>query len=290
MKLVVGADDYGLTPLVSRGILRAHREGIVTSTSVLAVGRALDVAGRWLPEAPLLGVGVHLAAVGEDPPILTAREVPTLVDAFGRFPLTWRGFARRVLGGRVDPEELSREFAAQIERVRFFRSEVTHLDTHQHIHLLPVVSGRVLELCRRFRVGAMRVTRGGWLRASGPIVSALAVALARRARKAGVAFTDVTAGFAEAGRLTARSIRTALFRMACSKTDSGELIAHPGETGDGARERFAWGYHWEGELAALVDPRVRRTCDELGFRLSTYADLRTPPGEGRPETGNPDGS
>ena len=290
MKLVVGADDYGLTPLVSRGILRAHREGIVTSTSVLAVGRALDVAGRWLEDAPLLGVGVHLAAVGEDPPVLTAREVPTLVDPFGRFPLTWRGFARRVLGGRVDPEDLSREFSAQIERVRVFRSEVTHLDTHQHIHLLPIVSGRVLELCRRFGIGALRVTRGGWRRASGPLVSTLASALARRARKAGVAFTDVTAGFVEAGRFTARTIRTALLNMAHSKANSGELIAHPGEPGDRARERFAWGYDWEGELAALLDPAVRRTCDELGFRLSTYADLRTRSGIDRCETGGRHGS
>ncbi|MDP9418579.1 MAG: ChbG/HpnK family deacetylase, partial [Actinomycetota bacterium] len=77
--LIVNADDYGLTAGVSRGILRAHREGIVTSTSVLAVAPGFATTVGWLGESPQLDVGAHLAAVGEDPPLLSAAEIPTLV-------------------------------------------------------------------------------------------------------------------------------------------------------------------------------------------------------------------
>src|SRR4051812_5129885 len=78
--LIVNADDYGLTPGVSRAIVDGHRDGIVTSTSVIALGPAFAATRPWLDEVPALGTGAHLAAVGEDPPLLSAREIPTLVD------------------------------------------------------------------------------------------------------------------------------------------------------------------------------------------------------------------
>jgi chitin disaccharide deacetylase len=90
--LIVNADDYGLTEGVSTAILRAHRDGIVTSTSVLAIAPAFDRTSGWLAEAPTLGIGAHLALVGEDPPVLTAREIPTLVDGRGRLAMSWRTF------------------------------------------------------------------------------------------------------------------------------------------------------------------------------------------------------
>ena len=76
--LVVNADDMGLTPGVCRAVRRAHADGIVTSTSVLAVGTAFDEAATAVREAGDLGLGAHLAIVGEDRPLLSAREVPTL--------------------------------------------------------------------------------------------------------------------------------------------------------------------------------------------------------------------
>ena len=88
--LIVNADDFGLTPGVSAGILEAHRNGIVTSTSVLAVAPAFEETAPALRRAAHesgIGVGVHLAAVGEDPPLLPRSRVASLVDAeTARFP------------------------------------------------------------------------------------------------------------------------------------------------------------------------------------------------------------
>ena len=82
--LIVNADDYGLTEGISRGILRGHRDGIITSTSALVRGPAYPTVSGWPADVPSLGVGVHLAAVGEDPPLLSAAEIPTLVGRRGR--------------------------------------------------------------------------------------------------------------------------------------------------------------------------------------------------------------
>ena len=100
-----------------RAIVRAHHEGIVTSTSALALGPAFGACAPLLDDAPELGVGVHLAVVGEDPPLLSATEIPTLVDEDGRLPLSWRQFLPRAFAGRVDIADLEREFDAQLDAV-----------------------------------------------------------------------------------------------------------------------------------------------------------------------------
>ncbi|HEY9349365.1 MAG TPA: ChbG/HpnK family deacetylase, partial [Acidothermales bacterium] len=106
--LVVNADDFGLTDGVSRAVVRGHREGVVTSTSILAVARSFDLAVSLVRDAPTLGLGAHLALVGEDPPLLSAREVPSLVDRTGTFPLSWRTVVRRLALRRVDPDDVRR--------------------------------------------------------------------------------------------------------------------------------------------------------------------------------------
>src|SRR5206468_11836837 len=93
-----------------------------------------------------LGVGVHLAAVGEDPPLLSPAEIPTLVDRQGRLAPSWRTFVARAAAGRVDPADVEREFRAQIEAVASIGVRLSHLDTHQHLHLWPLVSEVVVRL------------------------------------------------------------------------------------------------------------------------------------------------
>src|SRR6188768_2842717 len=100
--LVVNADDYGLTPGMSRAILAAHSNGVVTSTSVITLAPHFAASATWLEDHPDLGVGLHLAAVGEDPPLLSAREIPTLVDRAGNLAADWRVLLRRVATRRVD--------------------------------------------------------------------------------------------------------------------------------------------------------------------------------------------
>jgi predicted glycoside hydrolase/deacetylase ChbG (UPF0249 family) len=271
--LVVNADDYGLTEGVSKAILHAHREGIVTSTSVLALAPGFASPVRWLADAPGLGTGAHLAAVGEDPPLLSAREVPTLVDRRGRLWSSWRVFLPLAAAGRIDPDDLRREFGAQIEAVAGAGVDIDHLDTHQNLHLWPMVADVVLELGEAHHVRTVRVTRST---APGPVglaVRRLATRLEGELERRGWRWPEASTGLDEAGALELGAMVGALDRLAATGARSAELATHPGSADDGARDRYRWSYRWEDEYAALRSATVRTAVDELGFRLGTFADL-----------------
>ena len=271
--LIVNADDYGLTEGISRGILHAHREGIVTSTSVIALGPAYPKVASWLEDQDELGVGVHLAAVGEDPPLLSAREIPSLVGKRGHLCESYSAFVVRALMGRINPEELRLEFAAQLESVRELGLSITHLDAHQHLQLWPSVCSVVIDLATLYGIPAVRVPR---FRARNPMaigVTVLGARLARRAAQAGLRFPLDAVGIECAGRLDEDLLPTVLTRLADHGHPAVELTVHPGEGDDIDRMRYRWGYKWEDELAALVGPVAKRAVASAGFTLATYADL-----------------
>lgn len=264
--LLVCADDYGLTTATSRVILDAHHHGIVTATSILVLAPgALDCVA-WLDDAPTMGVGVHLALVGEDPPLLTAAEVPTLVDRRGRLAQSWRSLVPRLVAGRVDPADVRREMHAQISAVRP-RHRIDHLDTHQHVHLWPSVAEVVVDLARAEGIARVRVPRptrpGGRSRAIGRLVRRLEVTV----EHAGLAATERFAGLDEAGSWTTPTLIGALTRLGAAG-GSVEINVHPGPAADPERSRYPWRYGWAHELAALQSEPVRRAVGDGGFRLS----------------------
>lgn len=270
-RLIVNADDYGLTPGISRGILEAHARGIVTSTSALAVGPAFDVAARWLGDHPALGVGIHLALSGEDRPLLSAREIPTLIGRSGGFCRDWRRFALRALRGAVDPCDVRRELAAQVERILAAGVRPTHIDAHQHLHLWPLVREEVLALARRMAL-PIRVPRSTGRRPVGWLVNLLAGRLAGRARGRGVRFPSLALGFDEAGRLDRPALTAALARLTAAPAAVAELGCHPGRP-DADCARYRWGYRWADEVEALCDPALASGLARAGVALARYDAL-----------------
>jgi predicted glycoside hydrolase/deacetylase ChbG (UPF0249 family) len=273
--LIVNADDYGLTERISTGILRAHDEGIVTSTSVLAIGPAWPKVAPWLADRDRLGVGVHLAAVGEDPPLLSAREVPTLVGREGRLCGSYKGFVARMAAGRIDPADVRREFTAQLEAVLHLGVAVGHLDAHQHLHLWPAVGRIVIDVARRFQVPAVRVPRYRGLSPLALGVTVLGRRLARRAGEAGLRYPADGTGIEVAGRLDHDRLPSALAGLARGGAGTVELAVHPGEADDPDRSRYDWGYRWSDELDALTSDTARQAVARHGFVLATYRDLPT---------------
>lgn len=271
--LIVNADDLGLTPGVNDAVADAFERGIVTSTSVLAVAPAFEHAASMRRAGRLagLGVGVHFALVGEDPPLLTAREVPTLVDRQGRFPASWRQLLPRAAAGRLDPDEIRRELTAQLQRVTGAGFEPTHVDTHQHLHLWPSIRTVVLEVTRSAGVGALRVPRSAGRGPKGRGISALADTLAAAASAAGLAHTSGFVGLDEAGGLDGSTLGRLL--GALGPLPSVEIGCHPGLRVDPARQRYRWGFDWSGELTALCQPGLRQVVAGRGFRLGSFADL-----------------
>ena len=260
--LIVTADDAGLDRGMTEGVLRAHREGIVTACSLVANGAAFDDAVGRLRDTPSLEVGVHLTLVEERP--LTAM----------RFPRKYTSFVPLYLARRISIAAIERELRAQIEKVLGTGLRVTHLNGHQHLHLLPRVFEVVSRLAREYNIGYVRiVNERGVVRASGApsgggapearttptrrmAINALSY-LGRRARVAGLT-NDRTIGVAQAGHLD--DVVALLDRV----EGVTELVTHPGVA---VRGYDHWDYAWDDETRALCDPRLRGELAARGIEL-----------------------
>lgn len=276
-RLVVNADDLGLHPALDAGIFRAHREGIVTSATVLVRGPSAEEA---VAEARKRGLalGVHLAFCTRLHPAAPASHVPTVAPE-GRLRGSWADFARAWLTGQVRREELELELAAQVRRARELGAEVDHLDGHQHLHLLPGVRPLVEALALREGLPLRwpdRLPRLSWLRAPGPAVkTSLLSLLARSAPGPRPGVRRVSAGgIFEAGQLTESALLSLLESL---PPGDFELGCHPGEGRPHVPEDPAWTYGWQSELDALTSPRVRARLEQLGVERTTYGALFAAP-------------
>src|SRR5262245_28641730 len=142
-RLVVNADDLGLTVAVNDGIFDAHDHGILTSASLFANAPATVDAIARVDSRPSLGIGVHLTLV-DGTPTLPLERVPTLIAHDGRFHSSWKPFIVACLVGRVALDEVERELTAQIARIRDEGLSLTHLDAHKHVHAFPPIFEIVL--------------------------------------------------------------------------------------------------------------------------------------------------
>ncbi|HEY7104945.1 MAG TPA: ChbG/HpnK family deacetylase, partial [Acidimicrobiia bacterium] len=205
--------------------------------------------------------------------VLSPDEVPSLVDRDGDLCPAWRPFLTRCALGRIDGDDVRRELRAQIDALRGFGLELTHVDTHQNLHLWPSMARAVVEVARQYDIPAIRITRSDGRSPIALAVRHFARRLENRSRSAGLEFPDATAGFDEAGRLDLTRLCDALTRLARQGIASAELVCHPSEEGDDELDALGWGYRGHDELDALVSPRARATVAGAGFRLGTFADL-----------------
>ena len=278
-KLIVNADDLGLTPGVNRGVLQAFQHGIVTSASLLVTGSAFDDAVVLARQNPDLDVGLHLTLV-EEQAILGREVLPTLVDESGRLPRTSGEFIRRALLGHVSWDEVECEIAAQIARFQKTGLRLSHVDSHQHLHIFPPVFEVVTRLTRgmdnvwiRNPAGPWRkpadVQMRRWIQRLGLNLSCLSARALHGPRVPQM--PDRMYGFEVGGCLTRSALEQIL-----QKIPDGlyELICHPGEDDADTRTRYShWGYRWAEELEALTAPQTRVLLKKHGIVLTSFTHV-----------------
>lgn len=287
--LIVNADDLGWTAGVNRGIAEAHRSGIVTSTSLLANGRAFEDAVRVARDLPSLGVGVHLN-LSDGPPIAPAARIPSLTGGDGELHGGPEQLLARIVRRRLPLAEVELEWDAQIRKVRDAGIRITHLDGHKHVHMLPGLFRLALKLAKRHQVGAIRVAHE-----ASPLRAQLASGdsqrdfvvfkqgvqarglklLARDARalaeRNGIATSDRFCGIAQTGELTREGLAHLLERLPGGTT---EMMCHPGYADDellGTPTRLQASR--AAELGILTDPLIRNLVASQAIRLIDYAFL-----------------
>jgi predicted glycoside hydrolase/deacetylase ChbG (UPF0249 family) len=269
VRLIVNADDFGLSETINAGVARACREGIVTSASLMAGGPAFGGALTLVDKLPELGVGVHLTlAAGKA--VCPPAAAPTLVAADGYLPGGIGAFAGRFFSGAIDLADVAAELEAQVGRVVDAGVRVTHVDSHRHVHNFPGVAGVVVAVARRFGVGAVRFCRCRiWPRGRGWLGRQVALRLwaegfGVRARDAGLKMPDGLEGQEYAGSLDAATLRALIGRLGAG---TWELLCHPAEEAPGGK------FDRGGDLAALTAAAVRAEIEERGVKLINFAAL-----------------
>jgi predicted glycoside hydrolase/deacetylase ChbG (UPF0249 family) len=273
--LVVTADDAGLHAGMTRGALQAYDQGLVTAVSVVANGGALEPALEQLRDRPELDAGVHLTLVGERP-LSPPATVPTLVGRDGAFLPHVRDFALRYALGGIAAAEVEAELRRQIERLLAGGLTLVHLNSHQHLHVLPRVFAVVLRLAEEYRIPSVRIPREP---AAGRRISGRSIEIAvlngvgrgaRRRLTPNLRAADRTVGVMDAGRLTPE-------RLAAVLADIGEgvseLVCHPGLGDRELAAAYSWGYGWDAETAALCDPSLPGLLRARGIELTSFSRL-----------------
>lgn len=281
-RLLVTGDDFGLALEVNEAIERAHRDGILRTASLMvgaaAAGDAVDRARRM----PDLGVGLHLVLV-EGHPVLPPERVPDLVDEHGNFLEDFVRAGFRFFFRPAARHQLAAEIRAQFEAFRATGLELDHVNTHNHMHLHPTVLGLLLEIGREYGLPAVRVPherfrfdpRAGLLRSLqrglGDLALSPWMALLRlRLNNAGARHNDQVLGNFETGSMDEETVLQLLEQLPEGIT---EMYFHPAVGRCAEIERVSPGTDYNGELEALLSPRVRARIAAFGIEPQRFSDL-----------------
>ncbi len=283
-RLIINADDFGLTAGVNRGISEAHENGVLTSATLMANGAAFEDAVQISHSAPRLSVGCHVVLV-DGSPVLDPARVPSLLQTESlKFRQGLSKFAILSLGRRLNADEIEAEATAQIRKLQSAGIEVSHIDTHKHTHIFPHLLRPLLRAAKACGVRAVRNPFESvpmsllaeqpslWKRLSQvKLLGVFAKTFHQSVNDAGMLSPDGALSIAATGALNEE-----LFRALIENLPDGtwEFVSHPGyndtelqTVGTRLRESRVQ------ELHILTSPAARDMLDRNNIELISYRDL-----------------
>jgi len=284
-RLIVNADDFGFTSGVNQAIIEAHTKGVVTSSTLMATGRAFEEAISLAKGMPKLSVGCHVVLIDGEP-VTDPQRISSLTKA-REFRVGLKSFALRALTGRMAANEITFEVAAQIAKLQSAGISVSHVDTHKHTHLFPQILRPLLRAARECGVRAVRNPFGPrlplrssrlmakpslWTRYSElRVLERFASKFREAVLREGFVAPGGTLGIEVTGSLDER-----LFQAIASSMPDGtwELVCHPGYNDPDLRAaRTRLRESRETELRVLTLPSARNLLSQRGIRLISYREL-----------------
>ncbi|WP_144138196.1 hopanoid biosynthesis-associated protein HpnK [Paraburkholderia sp. BCC1884] len=264
--LIVTADDFGLHTRVNLAVERAHRDGVLSTASLMIGAPAAGDAVERARALPRLRVGLHLVLADGDA-VMPRAAIADLLDKQGRFGDSMVRDGVRFFCLPHVRGQLEREIRAQFEAFAKTGLTLDHVNTHKHFHLHPTVLGLILAIGREYGMRAMRLpfepNAPLWLR---PWIARVRARLDR----AGVVHNDYVVGIAGSGAMDEAAWLAALADL---PQGVGEIYCHPALAGDRALSHGMREYRHADELQALLSPRVAAAIRALGIRLGGFADV-----------------
>jgi hopanoid biosynthesis associated protein HpnK len=279
--IIINADDFGLCSCVNEGIIFAHKNGVLSSATLMANMPGFGQAVALSAENPGLGVGVHLNLL-RGLPLSPPAVVPALLGPDGRFLVSPAKLLARIVSGRAGRDQVEREMRAQIEKALRAGIIPSHLDSEKHLHAFPPVFRVVIGLAAEYGIKKVRyirefrLSRHASQSAKAVFLSLCSARVRARIGAAGLVIVDRFYGICNSGRMTAAALRRLIERPG---EGSAEIMVHPGYarpelfalealTGPYYINRFR-----EGELRAAADPSLRALFDGRSRRLIDYRGL-----------------
>ncbi|MGZ7060989.1 MAG: carbohydrate deacetylase [Candidatus Angelobacter sp.] len=283
-RLIVNADDFGLTAGVNRAIAEGNRAGVVTSATLMANAQASEAAIDLARAQPSLKTGCHVVLIDGVP---LTENLPSLTNGLPRFRTSLKQFAMAAVRKQIAAEEIQREVEAQIRKIQSRGITLTHVDSHKHTHMFPHVLRPVLraaktcgirairnpfEPLRSWPAGMVLGSPGLWLRSAGVMAFQMFAGEFRRAlNEEGMVSTDGTVGIAVTGMLDQRKLLGILEAL---PDGTWELVCHPGYSDadlQAAGTRLTQSR--EVELSALTSAETKTALAQRQIELISYADL-----------------
>jgi len=277
VNLIVNADDFGISEKVNEGIFLAHTKGILTSTSLIANGIAFNHALNVYKATPTISVGVHLTLV-EEKPLSNPRQIKSLIGKNGKFHHSATNFAKKYVLGHICFKEVYQELEAQILKINDSGLPISHLDSHQHVHMLPKIFSISTQLAKKYKIPAIRMP---YEKPHSFMVKRLTMLerflqllvlnfFCRLNKINDLEFPNHFFGFFYSGNLNYKHLQTTLRKL--PSNGLCEIICHPGIY-DPDNRYTHWGYHWSDELEALVNPKILDFINNKNIRLVSYRHL-----------------
>jgi len=280
-ELVVNADDFGLSKGINQGVTRLLEKDILGAVSVIAGGESVNQALDILKRYPNLKVGVHLYLTMVRP-LSEKKEISSLLNKAGLFDNNMYRFLFRYFFTGIKKEHLVKEFRAQIEKIRKAGFKISHLDSHQYVHMLPRIFKVMIMLSKEYNIPFIRLpftpldrrfisnkanlSRKIWQL----ILNILGIIYRPSIKRAGMEEQPLSLGFLNNGHLTEEAIRNVFSSLGGGRH---ELVCHPG-TRACKQEKYTkdWGYQWEEELKLLTSGLIREQADLNSVKLLNFKE------------------
>lgn len=270
-KLIVNADDFGLTKSITDGIIKSFTNGIVRSASFIVNTDAFEYSVKIAKEHPALDIGIHITWVGEDAPLLKDVESIRKGD---HFYTNWKWVLWKDFFRKIKLEEAEREAIAQVEKLIGAGIHPTHIDSHQHLHLLPGLSEIVIKIAKNYHIPFVRcpaLSRRTLKRIFYLPLNIMSKRLKKNIMDSGLPKPPDFIGFEYSGKLDTGKLVKILKQL---NGEVSELMVHPGYESASLHKKYPWGYKWEDELNTLISAEALSLIEKNHFELTSFKELQ----------------
>jgi len=292
MKVIFHGDDFGLTTGINKGVIQAHRNGLLSSASIVANGEAFEDAVALVKANRDLDIGIHLV-LSDERPILPVGQLSIRTPEGSVFPARQKVFYA-TLSRKIDYNQIKTEWCAQIEKCFHAGIPISHIDSHQFVHLFPGLFQLALQLAERYAIPYVRTAiydtislEAGLKRFLESIFLKLWIRCFITPRLPQHIRTVPTVGFLQAGgKMKRETILLTFDRIMMKQLFSTiEIMLHPGIADEHTVHKYSsWNYEWNKDLKLLQDTSLLNELNSRGIARTSYRELIQSKSSVRPKT------